>query len=92
MSNTSVPRGSYAEWPTQSAATRHPRVRNTAQVRRAATVPAKRESQRDDTVGTIGAAAASPEPYSPEWWAQERAREEREDERLRRVMRICQAC
>jgi hypothetical protein len=38
------------------------------------------------------AAATQPKMYSPEWWAQERAREVREQERLSRDMRICRGC
>jgi len=38
---------------------------------------------------TVGS-TSGPVEYSPEWWAQERAREARENERLKRVMRICE--
>ena len=31
-------------------------------------------------------------PYSPEWWAQEKLREQRLHEHLKRVMDICKGC
>ncbi|MPZ39352.1 MAG: hypothetical protein GEU95_15105 [Rhizobiales bacterium] len=78
------------EW--RPRARRAARVRKTAQMHKARAEHANRELQADST-GTIGSAPASNlKPYSPEWWAQERAREAREDERLRRVMQICRAC
>jgi hypothetical protein len=39
------------------------------------------------TVG--GAAPSSPREYSPEWWAQERAREERDAARIKAISQIC---
>ena len=41
-------------------------------------------------MATVGSASAAPAEYSPEWWAAEREREKRENERLKRVMQICQ--
>lgn len=47
-----------------------------------------------ETVGSASmpAAAPSPQEYSPEWWAQERAREKRDAERLKAVSQICRGC
>jgi hypothetical protein len=50
-----------------------------------------RPSQSVELTGTVGAATEL-RPYSPEWWAQERAREQRENERIRRVIQICSGC
>jgi len=48
------------------------------------------------SVATVSVGSAAPAttltPYSPEWWAAERAREQRENERLKRVMQICRGC
>jgi hypothetical protein len=47
-----------------------------------------------EMTGTVGATTAAAElrPYSPEWWERERAREQRENERLRRAIQICSGC
>ena len=47
----------------------------------------------EPTATTVGSAPVTTlKPYSPEWWAEERAREARENERLKRVMQICRGC
>jgi hypothetical protein len=53
-----------------------------------------RTNEPMEMTGTVGATTAATElrPYSPEWWAQERAREQRENERLRRSIQICSGC
>ena len=47
--------------------------------------------ERVETTATVGSTspAAEPRPYSPEWFAREREREAREDERVRRAIQIC---
>jgi hypothetical protein len=44
-----------------------------------------------DNPTTTGFAPAV-QPYSAEWWEQERAREKQESERLARSMQICRGC
>jgi hypothetical protein len=55
-----------------------------------------RADQPAEAPQTVGSTASEPAPgprmYSPEWWAQERAREARENERVRRVIQICHGC
>jgi hypothetical protein len=47
-----------------------------------------------ESPATVGSAApaAKMKTYSPEWWAAEKARQDRENERMRRAMQICHAC
>jgi len=65
---------------------RKPSRGRTARVARAK--PPKNE------VVTVGSTAAVSglRPYSPEWWARERAREKQDGDRLGRVMQICRGC
>jgi hypothetical protein len=53
-----------------------------------------RPSEPVELTGTVGATSARAElrPYSPEWWVQERAREQRENERIKRAIQICSGC
>jgi hypothetical protein len=53
-----------------------------------------RANEPVEMTGTVGATTAAAElrPYSPEWWEQERAREQRENERIRRAIQICNGC
>jgi hypothetical protein len=83
-----------AATPSNVATARHRRTRKTVQARKPpAEQQAAKQAPQDDPVGTIGSGStANLRPYSPEWWAQERAREARDEERLRRVMKICRAC
>jgi hypothetical protein len=95
--NASAPASSQvsAAPPSNVATARHSRARKTARVRKPpAEQQAAKQAPQDEPVGTIGSGstASPPRPYSPEWWAQERAREARDEERLRRVMKICRAC
>lgn len=57
---------------------------------KATTAPASKPPAPTATVGS--APVSTLKPYSPEWWAAERAREARENERLKRVMQICRGC
>jgi hypothetical protein len=94
--NASAPASSHMSAATSSnvATARHRRTRKTVQARKPrAEQQAAKQASQDDPVGTIGSGStANLRPYSPEWWAQERAREARDEERLRRVMKICRAC
>jgi hypothetical protein len=94
--NAWAPTSSHESAATSSnvATARQPRARKAAQARKPrAEQQAAKQAPQDDPVGTIGSGSTtSPRPYSPEWWAQERAREARDEERLRRVMKICRAC
>lgn len=58
---------------------------------KATAVPARKPPEPAATVGSA-APVATLKPYSPEWWKAERAREARENERLKRVMQICRGC
>jgi hypothetical protein len=60
--------------------------------RQQARKPSSANESASELTGTVGAATDQPKMYSPEWWARERAREQREQERLSRAMRICRGC
>ena len=51
---------------------------------------AKPARTADDELTTASTPAVV--PYSPGWWEQERAREQRENERLESTMQICRGC
>jgi hypothetical protein len=55
------------------------------------TVSASQPPETNETVGSA-APATAPKLYSPEWWTAERAREQRENERIKRAIQICHAC